>query len=114
MGNILSDGSIKDGDMNAIWKITQDKAFDFNDPIWTEVFEVKGYLQSISKSHLHAITTNWSREMSRKKQHSGLISRDKYCNHSQFRHFHSTYESSCNCSSSKTIEVCFCIPLALR
>lgn len=70
MGNILSDGSIRDGDMNAIWKITQDKAFDFNDPIWTEVFEVKGYLQSISKSHLHTITTNWSREMSRKKQHS--------------------------------------------
>lgn len=82
MGNILSDGSIKDSDMNAIWKITQDKTYDFNDPIWTEVFEVKGYLQSISKSHLRAITTNWSREMSRKKLLQSLNSREKYDNFS--------------------------------
>ena len=64
MGNILSDDSIRDSDMNAIWKITQDTTYALNDPIWNEVFEVKGYLQSISKSHLRTITTNWSRDMS--------------------------------------------------
>ena len=53
-----------DSDMNAIWKITQDTTYALNDPIWNEVFEVKGYLQSISKSHLRTITTSWSRDMS--------------------------------------------------
>ena len=65
MGNVLSDDGVTDHDMNGIKEITLETPYPANDPIWKEVFEMKGYLQSISRAYLYSATTTWSHAMRR-------------------------------------------------
>ena len=63
MGNILSDDGVTDRDMNVVKAITLETSYPYDNPIWMEVFEMKGYLQSISRAYLNAATTAWSHDM---------------------------------------------------
>lgn len=63
MGNILSEDGVDNTDINEIRQITKTTPFPYEDPIWESVFTMKGYLQNLSKSYLHSITTEWSHDM---------------------------------------------------
>ena len=49
--------------MNVVKEITLETPYPYDDPIWVEVFEMKGYLQAISRAYLNAATTAWSHDM---------------------------------------------------
>ena len=49
--------------MNVVKEITLETPYPYDDPIWMEVFKMKGYLQAISRAYLNAATTAWSHDM---------------------------------------------------
>lgn len=64
MGNILSDDGVSKQDINEIKLITLNQAYDYSDPIWDRVFDLKGYLLHMNRSYLSSICVGWSRDMS--------------------------------------------------
>ena len=64
MGNILSDDSVSNEDINEVKLITLETSYDYSDPIWGRVFDMKGYLQHMKQSYLNSICIGWSRDMS--------------------------------------------------
>lgn len=64
MGNILSDDIVSKEDINEIKLITLETSYEYSDPIWRRVFDLKGYLQHMSQSYLNSICIGWSRDMS--------------------------------------------------
>ena len=63
MGTIFSEEGISNNDINEIRAITKTTPYSYEDPIWDSVFTMKGYLQNLSKSYLHSITSSWSHDM---------------------------------------------------